>query len=136
MGTLPPGGSREVASAPRVRQDQRQDGPTPTSPNPRSPVSPWPGYLGNDTSHEGCSGFSGGVLPGEPQNSSWSVSHSEEKLASSWSQQDKARVAELLVNLQELLGCGVGSDFILCAQLVTQCLHLSKQFLMIGMNLV
>lgn len=53
-------------------------------------------------------------------------------LGPTWSQQDKARVAELLVNLQELLGCGVGSDFILCAQLVTQCLHLSKQFLRAG----
>lgn len=58
------------------------------------------------------------------------------ELASSWSQQDKARVAQLLVNLQELLSCGARADFILRAQLVTQCLHFTKQFLVVGMDLV
>lgn len=46
-----------------------------------------------------------------------------------WSQQDEARVAQLLVNLQELLGCGAGAHFILRAQLVSQGLHLTQQFL-------
>lgn len=69
-------------------------------------------------------------------DSAWSVSRSEEKLAGSWSQQDKARVAELPVNLQQLLGYVVGADLILCAQLVTQGLHLAKQFLVVGVDLV
>lgn len=30
----------------------QQNSPTPRGPNPRNPVSPWPEYLGGDTSHE------------------------------------------------------------------------------------
>lgn len=136
MSTLPPDGSREAASAPGVWWDQQPNSPTPSSLNFSNPVSPWPKYLGTDPSHWRCRGSSTGVQPNKPQNSAWSVSRSEEKLASSWSQQDKARVAELPVNLQQLLGYAVGADLILRAQLVTQGLHLAQQLLVVGVDLV
>lgn len=136
VSTLPPGGSREAASAPGVWWGQQQNSPTPSSLNSSNPVSPWPKYLGNDPSHRRCRGSSEGVQPNKPQNSAWSVPCSEEKLAGSWSQQDKARVAELPVNLQQLLGYVVGADLILRAELVTQGLHLAKQFLVVGVDLV
>lgn len=115
---------------------QQPNSPTPSSLNSSNPVSPWPKYLGTDPSHRRCRGSSTGVQPNKPQNSAWSASRSEEKLASSWSQQDKARVAELPVNLQQLLGYAVGADLILCAQLVTQGLHFAQQLLVVGMDLV
>lgn len=65
-----------------------------------------------------------------------SVSHSDVELASSWSQQDKARVTQLLVNLQEFLGCGAGTHFVFSAQLITQGLHFTEQFLVVGMDLL
>lgn len=65
-----------------------------------------------------------------------SVSRSDVELASSWSQQDKARVTQLLVNLQELLGCGAGTHFVFSAQLITQGLHFTEQFLVVGMDLL
>lgn len=52
-----------------------------------------------------------------------------------WSQQDKARVTQLLVNLQELLGCGAGTHFVFSAQLITQGLHFTEQFLWAGRKL-
>lgn len=63
------------------------------------------------------------------------MSRSDVELASSWSQQDKARVTQLLVNLQELLGCGAGTHFVFSAQLITQGLHFTEQFLWAGSKL-
>lgn len=51
------------------------------------------------------------------------------------SQQDEAGVTQLLVNLQELLGCGAGGHLILRAQLLTQGLHFTEQFLWAGSKL-
>lgn len=48
------------------------------------------------------------------------------------SQQQEAGAAELPVHLQEPLGRGTGAGFVLCAQSVTQRLHLSQQHLQGG----
>lgn len=119
MSTLPPGGPREAASAPGVCWGQQQN-------SPRNPVSPWPEFP---------SGVQRFRVRGAARQAP-GVSRSDVELASSWSQQDEARVAQLLVNLQELLGCGAGAHFIFRAQLVTQRLHFTKQFLVIGVDLL
>lgn len=52
-----------------------------------------------------------------------------------WSQQDEARVAQLLVNPQELLSYGAGGRLVLRAQLLTQGLHFTEQLLWVGSKL-
>lgn len=69
VSILPPGGSREAASAPGVWWGQQPNSPTPSSLNSSNPVSPWPKYLGTDPSHRRCRGSSTGVQPNKPQNS-------------------------------------------------------------------
>lgn len=58
VSTLPPGGLREAASAPGVCWGQQQNHPKLGSLDSRNPVSPWPEYLGDDNSHQGCRGYS------------------------------------------------------------------------------
>lgn len=54
VSTLPPGGPRQAVSAPGVCWGQQQNSPKLGRLNPRNPVSPWPEYLGDDTSHQGA----------------------------------------------------------------------------------
>lgn len=105
---------------------QQQNSPKLVSLSPRNPVSPWPEFP---------SGVQRFRLRGATRQAP-SVSRSDVELASSWSQQDEAGVAQLLVNLQELLGCGAGAHFILRAQLVAQRLHFTQQFLVVGVDLL